>query len=126
MPESTSEQQAAAACGVLKFHSDDWMRWHFESRENPAISHTVDLSDWDCSGSCSCPHFDFRIRPLLEKGTIKPHEDRAKCRHIRRAEKILCYRTKKELLRQRNLRPNPNPIPNAMHETPTSDTAPFQ
>lgn len=93
---------AAAACGVCKYISEDWSTWHFQSRDNPQVYHTVDLTLWDCSGECSCPHFQFRIRPLLVARTIRPHENRAKCRHIARAEKLLCYRVKKELFAQSN------------------------
>lgn len=102
---------SAAACGVLKVISDDWTRWHFESKDDPNVYHTVDLTDWDCSGSCSCPHFEIRIRPLLERRVIRPHDKNARCKHIMRADRILCYRVKKQLLTQRNQHPNPNPNP---------------
>lgn len=107
---SASNQQrddSARACGVLKVISDDWTRWHFQSTENPDIFHTVDLTEWDCSGACSCQHFEMRIRPLLTRRVIRPHDERARCKHIRRADKILCYRVKKQLSRQLN--PNPKP-----------------
>lgn len=93
--------------GVCKFISQDWRTWHFQSRRSPNVFHTVDLAEFDCSGACSCEHFDFKIRPLIRGGLIRPHSDAAKCKHIRRAEKILCYRIKKKLFASTN----PNPIP---------------
>jgi len=107
MSESAKERDdSARACGVLKVVSDDWTRWHFQSTADSAIYHTVDLLEWDCSGECSCPHFQMRIRPLLAGRVIKPHSEQAVCKHIRRANKILCYRVKRQL--QRQLNPNPN------------------
>lgn len=100
-------EESANKCGVLRWHSDDWSRWHFQSSSDPQKYHTVDLTEFDCSGACSCEHFDMRIRPLLERGVIRPHENRAKCKHIARAEKILCYRVKKQLFSR--IQPNPNP-----------------
>lgn len=90
----------AAKVGVLLFISEDWRTWHFRSTEDPEDHWTVDLAEWDASGACSCPDFDIRIRPLLRDRVIRPHTDRAKCKHIRRAEKVLCYRIKKNLFSQ--------------------------
>lgn len=94
-------ERDAAACGVLKVVSDDWRTWHFQSSHSPDVYWTVDLAEWDCSGACSCPPFDFKIRTRLRDGLIQPHTDAAKCKHIRRAEKILCYRVKKNLFAQK-------------------------
>ncbi len=106
MATSTSTtDQDAAKCGMLKYVSVDWEEWHFQSSEAPAVFHTVHLADYDCSGACSCPNFDMRIRPRLNAGLFRPHEPRAKCKHIRRADRILCYKTKKALF----ARTNPNP-----------------
>lgn len=102
-------QDDARACGVLKFVSDDWLTWHFQSTDDPEISHTVHLDENDCSGACSCQNFDFTIRPLLRDRVIKKHSERSKCKHIRRAEKILCYRFKKNLVALFKQSENPNP-----------------
>lgn len=103
----TQDEKDAADCGVLKFISVDWDEWHFQSRASPQIFHTVHLADWSLSGACSCPHFDMRIRPLLEARVVQPHHPRAKCKHILRAERILCFKMKKALFKQSN--PNPPP-----------------
>jgi hypothetical protein len=95
-------ERDAAACGVCKFISEDLRTWHFQSRYDTRIFHTVDLFEWDCSGECSCPHFQIRIRPLLVSRTIRPHSEQARCKHIIRAERILCYRVKKQLSSQQN------------------------
>jgi hypothetical protein len=90
-------EQSAAACGHLKVISDDWTRWHFQSSSNPNIHHTVELTEWDGSGECSCEHFQMRIRPLLTRRIIKPHCSQSKCKHIRRADQVLLYHLKKRL-----------------------------
>jgi len=97
MPEISENERAAAACGILKVISDDWTRWHFQSSEGPNIYHTVDLTSWQFSGECSCPHFQMRIQPLLARRVIKPHSAQAKCKHIRRADQVLLYHLKKRL-----------------------------
>lgn len=99
-------EESANKCGVCRFVSQDWRLWHFQSSSDPNKYHTVDLAEFDCSGACSCEHFDMRIRPLLERRVIRPHESRAKCKHIAKAEKILCYRVKKRLFEQTQT-PNP-------------------
>jgi hypothetical protein len=85
------------AIGRLQFVSADWRTWHFQSSEDPAVFWTVDLAAWDRSGACTCPHFDFRIRTRLATGAIRPHTPRARCKHIERADRILCFRVKEEL-----------------------------
>jgi hypothetical protein len=91
-PDFSEDAEEVGECKVV---SDDLTRYHFVSSDEPNKFHTVDLMDWWLSGSCSCENFDMRIRPLLRDRVIKPHTERAKCKHIRRAEKILCYRVKK-------------------------------
>ena len=103
MPESLESD--ARSIGVLKAISDDWSRWHFQSAADVNVYHTVDLTEWECSGGCSCPHFEFRIRPLLAAGVIRPHQDRAKCKHIRRADQVLVFRVKKNLAQSLNPKP---------------------
>lgn len=88
--------------GVLKFISEDALRYHFVSSDDPNVWHTVDLEEWNCSGGCSCPHFEIRILPLLLSRTIKPHSPRAECKHIRAANRILNTKTKEFLVRARN------------------------
>lgn len=95
----------AAAVGVCKYISVDWEEWHFVSRANPNHWHTVHLADYELSGACSCQHFDFNIRPLLQGKAIRPHTPRAKCKHIRRAERLLCYKMKKALFNRTNPEP---------------------
>lgn len=98
-------ERDGAAVGALKFVSDDWRTWHFQSTDDPNVYWTVDLAAWDNSGACSCPVFDLAkncIRRRLELRLIRPHTDAAKCKHIRRAEKVLCYRIKKKLFQNPN------------------------
>jgi len=102
---ANEREEAAAKCGYLKVISDDWTRWHFQSSSSPNIHHTVDLTDWQFSGGCSCEHFQMRIQPMLARRIIKPHSTQAKCKHIRRADQVLLYYLKKRLF------PHPNPNP---------------
>lgn len=96
------EDADAAACGVVRFVSPDGEEWHFESKDDPEVWWTVHLADWQLSGACSCPHFDLKIRPLLKAGVVRPHSPRSKCKHIRRAERVLCYKIKKKLFSPNN------------------------
>lgn len=107
MPAKNNNARDGAVCGICKFISDDWEEWHFVSSDDPNVHHTVHLADWNLSGACSCPDFDIKIRPLLEANVIRPHSDRARCIHIRRADKVLGYKMKRHLFALRN--PNPNP-----------------
>jgi len=100
-------EEDAAKCGVLKFVSVDLEEWHFESSEKPGEYHTVHLADWELNGGCSCPNFDLTIRPLIRDKIIRLHTARAKCKHIKRAERILCYRSKKILFVNQNPTSNP-------------------
>lgn len=106
--ERNANEQAAADTGNVRVISEDCMRWLFESRSRRDEWHLVDLSDWECSGSCSCEAFQFRIQPLLACRAIRPHSDQAKCRHIREAEKALSLRVKRQLVAQsKNQNQNP-------------------
>ena len=98
-------QEASRECGICRFISVDSEEWHFEARERQNVWHTVHLGDYGASGGCSCQHFDFRIRPLLATGEIKPHSARSKCRHIRRAEQLLLFTVKRKLF----AKPEQNP-----------------
>jgi hypothetical protein len=93
----TQVERDAAACGIVKFISVDWEEWHFQSRENPNVYHTVHMSEWGGSGECSCPHFQFRIRPLLVARLVRPGSSAAECKHIARANRVILYRVKKRL-----------------------------
>jgi hypothetical protein len=102
-PSERNEGEATAAeLGIYKVIAEDWTRWMFQSSEGPNEWHLVDLSEWEGSGSCSCQHFQCRIHPLLSVRAIRPHSDQAKCKHIRRAEKVLLHRVKKTLFQTQN------------------------
>jgi len=62
---------------------------HFLSSDSKTEAHITYLDENDASGSCSCQHFDFRIRPKLKRGEITPHEAGSQCKHIVLARLIL-------------------------------------
>lgn len=51
--------QIATADGVL--------RYFVPSKRNVAKKYLVDLTSFDGSGACSCPHFMCRLEPLLRR-----------------------------------------------------------
>lgn len=100
MPETLEE--TGRSIGICKFISDDLLRYHFQSSDDTKIFHTVDLTAFECSGECSCLHFQIRIRPLIIAGLVKPHTNRAKCKHVERADKIFSVRMKREIVAHRD------------------------
>jgi hypothetical protein len=105
LPKALPEDGSRESVGVVRFISDDWRTWHFQSSESPDKWHTVDLASFALSGECSCENFQIKIFPLLRDSVIKPHAVRSKCKHIKRAERVLTYRIKREIF----LKQNPNP-----------------
>ena len=80
------------------------LRFMFRSDERANVVHVVDLDPmqyderlgrnvkkWE---ECTCEHFTMRIRPLLQRGTVLPDTPAARCKHIRRARKILTDKTR--------------------------------
>lgn len=67
-------------------------QWLVESESRgEVIQHQVDLSDWNFNGSCTCEHFDLRIRPELEVTGIKnvePDND-SRCKHIKYLREVV-------------------------------------
>jgi hypothetical protein len=51
-----------------------------------ATRYLVDLAEYSGNGQCGCAHFEFRLRPELERGA-RPSW-RLRCWHIREA--LLC------------------------------------
>lgn len=60
---------------------DNLLRFRVRSRTDCETEHVVDVSAYGGIGSCSCPHFDFRLRPAIEQGTSSPNAP-IRCAHI--------------------------------------------
>lgn len=60
-------------------HFDNLLRWTVTSASRADVEHVVDLGAFCGYGQCSCEHFEFRIRPLLEAGSADPP---TRCAHI--------------------------------------------
>ena len=77
----------------MKYKQESITRFIFFSETQKDVAHVVDLMD----GECTCQNFQFRIKPLLERGVIKPNEAVAKCKHMKFAREILCDEIIKQL-----------------------------
>ncbi len=62
-------------------------RFLVSSKTNSQREYLVDLEEWNGNGECSCPHFQFRIKPRLAKG--EQPEDWSICYHIARAHRSI-------------------------------------
>ena len=63
-------------------------RFHVGSRVKGRKAYLVDLEEYRWNGACSCEHFEYRMRPLLEQGAF-PSKD-LRCWHIEHArDKLL-------------------------------------
>ncbi len=47
---------------------DTCLRWHVTSRTAAGETYLVDVSAFNGNGTCQCPDFACRFRPILEKG----------------------------------------------------------
>lgn len=56
--------------------------YRIESEANPGVFYMIDLFDYDGEGSCTCPDYQHRIRPMREASLKPVHEH---CKHINRA-----------------------------------------
>tara|TARA_B100001939_G_C16927365_1_gene612337 strand:+ start:1411 stop:1707 length:297 start_codon:yes stop_codon:yes gene_type:complete len=63
-------------------------RYVFQSSSNRDVSHIVDLEDNYPIGECSCEHFQFKIKKLLDQRIIKPNSQQAVCKHMRVAKDL--------------------------------------
>jgi hypothetical protein len=70
----------------MKYEQESVTRYVFFSDSRKSIAHIVDLLD----GECSCEQFQFRIKPLLERGVIDVGDSVSKCKHIKKARDLLC------------------------------------
>lgn len=75
---------------------------HFLTSDSQEEAHISYLDENNASGSCSCQHFDFRIRPKISRGEITPHEAGSQCKHIVLARLILGDRLIKASIGFRN------------------------
>ena len=75
---------------------------HFLTSDSQEEAHISYLDENNASGSCSCQHFDFRIRPKISRGEITPHEAGSQCKHIVLARLILGDRLIKASIGLRN------------------------
>lgn len=70
----------------MNYKQESATRYLFYSDSQKGIAHMVDLIE----GECSCQNFQFRIKPLLEKGILEESDSVAKCKHIKKARDLLC------------------------------------
>lgn len=70
----------------MKFTQESPTRFVFMSETQKNTAHIVDLLD----NECSCQNFQFRIKPLLDKGIIEARDPVAKCKHMKIAREALC------------------------------------
>ncbi len=70
----------------MDYKEESITRFVFYSNTQKDTAHVVDLME----GECSCQNFQFRIKPLLEKGIIDATDSVAKCKHMKLAREILC------------------------------------
>jgi hypothetical protein len=68
---------------------DHALRYLVDSHTTQGIQYVVELDTWqgdqDCNGSCTCPHFGFRLEPHLRDGAT-PQEN-LRCQHIKEARR---------------------------------------
>lgn len=81
----------------MSYTQESPTRFVFISESQKDIAHIVDLLD----NECSCQNFQFRIKPLLDRGVIQPHEPVAKCKHMKIARDVLCEQLLEELRKQK-------------------------
>jgi hypothetical protein len=66
---------------------DHPLRYIVDSHTTQGVQYVVELESYpnqeDCNGSCTCPHFSFRLEPHLRDGA-RP-SDRLRCHHIKEA-----------------------------------------
>ena len=73
----------------------------YASSRNPDEYHVCDMSANKGSGECSCQHFQYRIRPRMQSGEVKPFEAGSQCKHIILSLMILGDRLVKAVMKQR-------------------------
>jgi hypothetical protein len=81
----------------MKFKQESITRFIFYSETQNDVAHMVDLLE----GECSCQNFQFRIKPLIERGVIEKTDAVGKCKHMKHARNILCDQII-EQLKQKN------------------------
>lgn len=63
-------------------------RYVFQSLKQKGYAHVVDLLENDNAGECSCQHFQYRVLPMIKQGLLNPHEEKARCKHMRIARQM--------------------------------------
>lgn len=58
--------------------SGEPLRYEVESSEPGKENYLVDLAEFSFNGQCSCEHFDYRLRKILEDGG----KGILRCKHI--------------------------------------------
>ena len=77
------------------------LEWQFQS-SNKDEAHIVDLSKYLGSGECSCPHFQFRIKPKIKTLEYELHTDQSQCKHIKMAKHILVHKMIQHIIDEEN------------------------
>lgn len=73
---TTHTQQLTGACEPY----DHPLRFTVRSQSEPGSAYIVDLGAWGGNGSCNCPHFQFKLRRLLQAGALP--SPKLRCKHI--------------------------------------------
>lgn len=93
----------------------DGVRYHVPSNTRPLITYLVELTDYECNGSCQCEAFQFNLAPLLarrmtparaveaklvkiKKGTLI--EDALRCPHIMSARRTFAQQVLEAITRK--------------------------
>ena len=80
----------------MNYKQESPTRFVFFSDSQKDTAHIVDLME----GECSCQNFQFRIKPLLDRGVLKKADKLAKCKHIKKARDILVDQILQQLREQ--------------------------
>lgn len=82
----------------MTYKQESATRFIFISETQKDTAHIVDLLD----NECSCQNFQFRIKPLLDRGVINKDDAVAKCKHMKIARDVLCDQLLDELRKQKS------------------------
>ena len=59
---------------------DSPLRFMVDSHTTEDVEYLVEINCYDWNGACACPHFTFRLEPLMKAGA-KP-SNATRCHHI--------------------------------------------
>jgi len=77
-------------------------RYIFPSATKRSVSHIVDLEDNFPAGECSCEHYQYKIKKMIDLRVIKKNSLDSNCKHLRVAKDLFYEMTIKAYVEQRN------------------------